>query len=191
MAKFFTDFDEYPVGDVNTSGQTEWTPRISNGTSDYRILDGGDADGKFLRVAPQGGNNGSRVISYNPLNGVGDNLETLVKFWIFKSGADGSSGRFGAAYTRYGGNSEASTIGYAASFVPVSSTKSLALYEDATGVVQFQNYAWSMSTDYFIRTRLSGTLRQVKYGAPIKLSQLPGPFRAMQHRQLLPVLILV
>ena len=41
MAKFFTDFDEYPVGDVNTSGQTDWTPKISNGSSDYRILDGG------------------------------------------------------------------------------------------------------------------------------------------------------
>lgn len=161
MAQFFTNFDEYPVGDVTTSGQADWTPRISNGTSDYRIIDGGDSDGKFLRVTASG-TNGSRVLGYNPLNGVGDNIETLVKFWVFKSGSDGSTGRYGAAYTRYGGNSEASTIGYAASFVPVSNVKSLALYEDSTGVVQYQNYAWSMSTDYFMRTRLSGTLRQVK-----------------------------
>lgn len=161
MAQFFTNFDEYPVGDVTTSGQTDWTPRISNGTSDYRILDGGDQDGKFLRINAAG-SNGSRVLGYNPLNGVSDNIETLVKFWVFKSGSDGSTGRYGAAYTRYGGNSEASTIGYAVGFVPVSNVKSLALYEDSTGVVQFANYAWSMSTDYFVRTRLSGTLRQVK-----------------------------
>ncbi len=161
MAQFFTNFDEYPVGDVTTSGQTDWTPRISNGTSDYRILDGGDQDGKFLRINAAG-TNGSRVLGFNPLNGVDDNIETLVKFWVFKSGNDGSTGRYGAAYTRYGGNSDASTIGYAVSFVPVSSVKSLALYEDSTGVVQYANYAWSMSTDYFIRTRLSGTLRQVK-----------------------------
>ncbi len=161
MAQFFTNFDEYPVGDVTTSGQTDWTPRISNGTSDYRILDGGDQDGKFLRINAAG-TNGSRVLGFNPLNGVDDNIETLVKFWVFKSGNDGSTGRYGAAYTRYGGNSEASTIGYAVIFVPVSSVKSLALYEDSTGVVQYANYAWSMSTDYFIRTRLSGTLRQVK-----------------------------
>ncbi len=161
MAQFFTNFDEYPVGDVTTSGQTDWTPRISNGTSDYRILDGGGQDGKFLRINAAG-TNGSRVLGFNPLNGIDDNIETLVKFWVFKSGNNGSTGRYGAAYTRYGGNSEASTIGYAVSFVPVSSTKALALYEDSTGVVQYANYAWSMSTDYFIRTRLSGTLRQVK-----------------------------
>ncbi len=162
MAQYFTNFDEYPVGDVTTSGQTDWTPRISNGGSDYRIIDGGDADGKFLRIATSGGNQGTRVLGFNPLNGVSDNLETLVKFWVFKSGNNGSTGRWGAAYTRYGGNSEASTIGYAASFVPVSSVKSLALYEDSTGVAQYVNYPWSTSTDYFIRTRISGNNRYVK-----------------------------
>ena len=161
MAQYFTNFDEYPVGDVTTSGQTDWTPKISNGTSDYRILDGGDQDGKFLRVQAVS-TNGSRVLAYNPLNGVGDNIETLVKFWIFKSGADGSVGRFGAAYTRYGGTTEAGTIGYAVGFIPASSVKSLALFEDSTGIAQFQNYSWSMNTDYFVRTRISGTLRQVK-----------------------------
>ena len=162
MAQYFTNFDEYPVGDVTTSGQTDWTPRISNGGSDYRIIDGGDADGKFLRITTSGGNQGSRVLGFNPLNGVSDNLETLVKFWVFKSGNDGSTGRWGAAYTRYGGNSEASTIGYAASFVPVSNVKSLALYEDSTGIAQYVNYPWSTSTDYFIRTRISGNNRYVK-----------------------------
>ena len=161
MAQYFTNFDELPVGDVTTSGQTAWTPRISNGTSDYRIIDGGDQDGKFLRINAAS-TNGSRVLGFNALDGVSDNLETLVKFWIFKSGSDGSTGRYGAAYTRYGGNSEASTIGYAASFVPVYNGKSLALYEDSTGVSQFTNYAWSMSTDYFIRTRISGNDRYVK-----------------------------
>lgn len=161
MAQFFTNFDEYPVGDITTSGQTDWTPKITNGSADYRIIDGGDADNKFLRVQAIS-TNGTRVLGYNPLNGVSDNLETLVKFWIFKSGADGSTGRYGAAYTRYGGNSEASTIGYAVGFIPITSVKSLALFEDSTGVVQYQNYAWAMSTDYFVRTRISGTLRQVK-----------------------------
>lgn len=162
MAQFFTDFDEYPVGDVSTSGQTDWTPRISNGVSDYRIIDGGDADGKFLRISTSGGANGSRVLGFNPLNGVGDNIETLVKFWIFKAGADGSVGRFGASYIRYDGNTEATTKGYAISFVPVSSQKSIVMYEDSTGVVQYAQMAWSMSTDYFIRTRLSGNDRFVK-----------------------------
>ncbi len=161
MAQFFTNFDEYPVGDVTTSGQTDWTPRITNGGADYRIIDGGDQDGKFLRVQAVR-TNGSRVLGYNPLDGVSDNLETLVKFWIFKSGSDGSTGRYGASYTRYGGNSEASTIGYSVGFLPVSSVKSLVLNEDSTGVVQFANYAWAMSTDYFVRTRISGTLRQIK-----------------------------
>jgi len=164
MAQFFTNFDEYPVGDITTSGQTDWTPKITNGGADYRIIDGGDSDGKFLRVQAIS-TVGSRVVAYNPLNGVGDNLETLVKFWIFKSGADGSTGRYGASYIRYGGTTEASTIGYAVSFVPVSSVKSLVMYEDSTGVVQWTNMAWSMSTDYFIRTRLSGSLRQVKIWA--------------------------
>lgn len=161
MAKFFTNFDEQPVGDVTTSGQTQWTPRISNGVSDYRIIDGGDADGKFLRIST-GSTLGSRVLAFNPLNGIGDNIETLAKVWVFKSGNDGSTGRYGLTYTRYGGNSEASTIGYAVSFVPVSSVKSVALYEDSTGVVQYANYAWSMSTDYFVRTRISGGTRSVK-----------------------------
>lgn len=161
MAQFYTNFDEQPVGDITTSGQTDWTPKITNGSADYRIIDGGDADGKFLRVQAIS-TNGSRVLGFNPLDGVSDNIETLVKFWIFKSGSDGSTGRYGAAYTRYGGSTEAGTIGYAAGFIPTSSVKSLALFEDSTGVVQFQNYAWSMSTDYYIRTRLSGTLRQVK-----------------------------
>ena len=164
MAQYFTNFDEQPVGDVTTSGQTDWAVKIANGTSDFRIIDGGDQDGKFLRINAAS-TNGSRVLGYNPLNGVSDNIETLVKFWVFKSGSDGSSGRYGAAYTRYGGTTEASTIGYAVSFVPVSSTKSIVLYEDSTGVVQYQNFAWSMSTDYFIRTRLSGTSRQVKIWA--------------------------
>lgn len=164
MAQFFTNFDEYPVGDITTSGQTDWTPKITNGGADYRILDGGDADGKFLRVQAIS-TQGSRVLAYNPLNGVSDNIETLVKFWIFKAGSDGSTGRYGAAYTRYGGTTEAGTIGYAVSFVPVSSVKSFVLYEDSTGVVQFQNFAWSMSTDYFIRTRLSGNTRSVKIWA--------------------------
>lgn len=164
MAQYFTNFDEYPVGDITTSGQADWAVKIANGTSDFRIIDGGDQDGKFLRVQAAG-TNGTRVLGFNPLNGVGDNIETLVKFWIFKSGADGSTGRYGASYTRYGGNSEASTIGYAASFIPVSNVKSLALYEDSTGVVQFSNFAWSMSTDYFIRTRISGNNRYVKIWA--------------------------
>jgi len=164
MAQFFTNFDEYPVGDITTSGQTDWSIKIANGTSDFRIIDGSDADGKFLRVQASG-TNGSRVLSYNPLNGVSDNIETLVKFWIFKSGSDGSTGRYGASYIRYGGTTEAGTIGYAISFVPVSSVKSIVMYEDSTGVVQFQNFAWSMSTDYFIRTRLSGSSRQVKIWA--------------------------
>jgi len=161
MAKYFTNFDELPVGDVTTSGQTDWAPKISNGTSDYRVLDGGDADGKFLRVQASG-TNGSRVLAYTPLDGISDNIETLVKFWIFKASADGSTGRFGAAYTRYGGTTEASTIGYSVGFTPVSSVKSVVLNEDSTGVVQFANFAWTMGTDYYVRTRLSGTLRQVK-----------------------------
>jgi len=164
MATYFTNFDEQPVGDVTTSGQTDWAVKIANGTSDFRIIDGGDADGKFLRINAAS-TNGSRVLAYNPLNGVSDNIETLVKFWVFKSGSDGSTGRYGASYIRYGGTTEAGTIGYAISFVPVSSVKSVVMYEDSTGVVQYQNLAWSMSTDYFIRTRLSGTSRQVKIWA--------------------------
>ena len=160
MAKYFTNFDEYPVGDIATSGQTEWAARITNGAADYRILDGGLGD-KFLRINATG-TNGSRVLAYTPLDGVSDNIETLVKFWVFKSGSDGSLGRFGAAYTRYGGTNEASTIGYSVGFTPVSNVKSLVLNEDSTGVVQFANYPWAMSTQYYVRTRLSGTLRQVK-----------------------------
>lgn len=163
MAKYFTDFDEQPVGDVTTSGQTAWTPKISNGTSDYRIIDGGDADGKFLRIQAAG-TNGSRVLAFNALNGK-DNVETLVKFWIFKSGADGSTGRFGASYTRYGGTTEAGTIGYSTNFTPVSSVKSVVLNEDSTGVVQYANFAWSMSTDYYVRTRVQGNVRSVKIWA--------------------------
>ena len=120
MAQFYTNFDEYPVGDITTSGQTDWVPRITNGSADYRIIDGGDADGKFLRVQAIS-TNGSRVVGFAPLDGVQDNIETLVKFWIFKSGSDGSTGRYGAAYTRYGGNTEASTIGYAVGFIPYRS----------------------------------------------------------------------
>ena len=41
MANFYTNFDEQPVGDITTSGQTAWTPRITNGSADYRIIDGG------------------------------------------------------------------------------------------------------------------------------------------------------
>lgn len=161
MAQFFTNFDEYPVGDVTTSGQTDWTPKISNGTSDYRIIDGGDQDGKFLRVQASG-TNGSRVLAFNPLNGVSDNVEILVKFWIFKSGSTGTTGRFGAGYLRYGGTTEASTIGYAGSFLPVSSVKSVVLQEDSVGVVQFSNYAWNMSQDYFMRMKVSGNDRYMK-----------------------------
>jgi len=163
MAKYFTDFDEQPVGDVTTSGQTAWTPKISNGTSDYRIIDGGDADGKFLRIQAAG-TNGSRVLAFNALDGKND-VETLVKFWIFKSGADGSTGRFGASYTRYGGTTEAGTIGYSTNFTPVSSVKSIVLNEDSTGVVQYAAFAWSMSTDYYVRTRVQGNVRSVKIWA--------------------------
>lgn len=56
MTQYFTNFDEYPVGDITTSGQNNWI--------------------------------------------VNNNIETLVKFWIFKSGSDGSKGRF-CSYVRY------------------------------------------------------------------------------------------
>ena len=163
MAKYFTNFIDQPVGDITTNGQTQWAVKIANGTSDFRVLADG-AGAKYLRLSTTG-NNGSRVVAFNSLNGVTDNLDTLTLFSVFRSGNDGSTGRYGINYNRYSGTSEATTKGWAMTLTPVSSVKSLLLYEDSTGSITSLPQTWSMGTKYWARFRTIGNAQYMRMWA--------------------------
>jgi len=159
MAKFFTNFNDQPVGDMRANGQTAWSVKIENGTGDFRVLSDG-VGAKYIRIGTSS-NPGTRVLAYNPLDGYQD-LETLTLFSAFKSGSTGVPGRFGISYNRYEGTTEATTKGYSVNFTPASSTKSLFLTEDSTGTVNFTNYNWTMGAKYWLRHRTIANNQFVK-----------------------------
>lgn len=144
MALFSTDFSENPVQAGTPSG---WTQRIKAAAGASSAITN-TADGKVFRLNTSTG--GSYVFSFNVVNGEQD-VDTLSLFRVVDTG---QVGRFGINYARYGGTSEATTIGYNISFTQVSSVLSMILSEDSTGTVAWLNKPWSLNTWYYCRLRV-------------------------------------
>lgn len=154
MAIFFTNWNDQPTGPFVDSA---WTIRLALGAAQTNLIsETFNGPDRVMRI--QGGSNGSRVNSYNPLDNATD-IESLVKFRV--NGTE--SGRQGIVVHRYSGTTEATTAGYGLQFLPASSVKSLLISNDATGATHnYVNYAWVMGSVYWARFRTVGTAIQAK-----------------------------
>lgn len=152
------DWSSYANGTLSTSN---WTQQIANGTVTYTVAanDGSTSTPKMMQIVTSG-TNGTRALSFNPIGTVSD-LESLALIKVHNPVGD-RLGRFGILYNRYGGNSEATTIGYAITFLPVSGTASLILEQDSVGAVTNAPYNWTLDSPYWVRYRLIGSHHQIR-----------------------------
>lgn len=147
MAQFKRKFDN----DKISAQPSDFTVRILRSGDTATVSEDINA-GRFLNVF-KGGTTGTFTVSWDVLDGAQD-VETLIRFRT--GGAVPTSGRYGILYNRYSGTSEATTVGYAASFTPVSNVPSIIVFEDSWGTVNYSNYAWSNNQMYWARFRTVG-----------------------------------
>ena len=160
MARFFDDFTTYTNGSTFTNNGT-WQQRIttSSQTNSFQTVSGAQ-HGRTMRIVGAT-TSGSRVLSYNPA-GTAANADILVQF---QSGTANSTtgGRYGIAYARYSGTTEATTKGYVVYSGTFASARRIGIVEDSTGAtIASANYNVNANTWYWVRLQATGTTIRAK-----------------------------
>ena len=134
---------------INSStGTSGWTNRIMPSGSFSQ-------NGLFLQLnSPSAG---TKVVSYNSVDGITDNIEILVNFYFTND-----VGKHGIASLRYSGTNEATTKGYTLSASFISSQGHLAIDEGSTGYVVWTPWNYLPNVRYWARFRIDGNRLRAK-----------------------------
>ena len=154
MAQYFVDFADYNVGQV----LPDWTLRIAAPNSRVAIDNAPDGRRSLAFIKNRAG---TSFLSFNPLDNVRD-MEILVRFRIDDVNQIGQKG---IIYARYGGNSDANTVGYTTNFTPIQNVTSFLITNDNAGrttTTNYVNYSYQNGVWYWTRFRLIGNKIQSK-----------------------------